>query len=329
MAESTLTEALVDLQNRLGRFLGWHRTVGSWNSQQALDADDILMAAYRRFLLPPILSGEKNVHEWSFLKPVRPITLSAAYSIGTVTISSGVVTLTVAGTFPSWAAQGELIHNGTTYTVNTRDGANQVTLDDTSLTDATATAYTLIRPYYALPDDFQGLEGPVTFAPGVATAYRPIEIVPEHQIRSRRQSSDITGRPTVAAVRPIPTHDPTEGQRWEMMFWPHADEDYVLSYKSRLAPAKLATTNIYAVGGMQFSDLLVAAVLAEGELTINDEYGIWNQRFMELLPQAISMDRLATTPEFTGYNGDSSDRTNGGNHHNLSGNLVTYNGSVG
>ena len=66
------------------------------------------------------------------------------YSTGTVTIASGVVTL-AAGTFPTWADQGELTVASTAYEVSTRDTATQVTLNDTTVTAAGGTAYSLDR----------------------------------------------------------------------------------------------------------------------------------------------------------------------------------------
>ncbi|MHC4705416.1 MAG: hypothetical protein ACYTFQ_33145 [Planctomycetota bacterium] len=48
-----------------------------------------------------------TAHPWSFFRPVKEITTTAPYSTGTITVASGVVTLT-SGTFPSWAAVGIL-----------------------------------------------------------------------------------------------------------------------------------------------------------------------------------------------------------------------------
>jgi hypothetical protein len=68
----------------------------------------------------------------------------AVYATGTVTIAAGIVTLS-SGTFPSWSSKGTVSYAGTLYTVNTRDSDTQVTLDDTSLTVAAASAYLLYR----------------------------------------------------------------------------------------------------------------------------------------------------------------------------------------
>ena len=72
-----------------------------------------------------------SAYKWSFFRPVKYITTTAPYSTGTITIASGVVTLS-GGTFPSWAAIGVLKVDSDYYDVDTRDGDTQITLEDTS-----------------------------------------------------------------------------------------------------------------------------------------------------------------------------------------------------
>ena len=62
------------------------------------------------------------------------------YSTGTVTVSSGVVTLD-SGVFPSWAARGYFKVNGLTYTVSVRTDNTHITLDDLTVTASGGTAY--------------------------------------------------------------------------------------------------------------------------------------------------------------------------------------------
>ncbi len=64
------------------------------------------------------------------------------YSTGTVTVSSGVVTLD-SGVFPSWAARGYFKVNGLTYTVSVRTDNTHITLDDLTVTASSGTAYSI------------------------------------------------------------------------------------------------------------------------------------------------------------------------------------------
>ncbi|MDA1013526.1 MAG: hypothetical protein O3A00_03615, partial [Planctomycetota bacterium] len=71
---------------------------------------------------------------------------------GSVEVASGVVTLT-GGTFPSWAADGEVVVGGKSYTVKTRDSDTQVTLDNLAVNAVAGTPFKLgRRPGSALYD---------------------------------------------------------------------------------------------------------------------------------------------------------------------------------
>ena len=75
---SSEMDAHYDLIRReIGRFLGYDRAPSSWTETQALDIADIIKSGLRQFMVPPVLSGERYSHEWSFLRPITPLTLTA------------------------------------------------------------------------------------------------------------------------------------------------------------------------------------------------------------------------------------------------------------
>lgn len=302
MAESTLSLTYDDLRRELGRFLGWGRhpsgdgSLQGWEADDVIDCEDILKAAGRLIY---------SAHRWSFLFPINTFTTSASYATGTVAIAAGVVTLT-GGTFPSWAADGEITVLGVTYTVNTRDGNTQVTLDDLTVTVAGPQTFSISRPAYTLPDDFGTLQGPLTYRPGASYHYPPIEIVGESQIRTIRQQGEWTGHPRVAALRPR-VHTPTTGQRWELVLYPAPDADYVLYHRYGVNPDKLTPTNKYPHGGMKYGELWTAAVLYAGEQRFRDRSEWqWKEEFEQRLARAIATDEQDAAPDFLGYNGDRS-----------------------
>jgi hypothetical protein len=304
---STLDAPYEDIRRDIGRLRSWGRDPSSWTPDNVTDCADYIKQGLRTWLTPDILPNERTIHEWSFLKPIATMTLSGAYSTGTVAIASGVVTLTT-GTFPSWAASGELIVEGVTYSVNTRDSDSQVTLDDTSVTVAAGATYELIRPVIDLPSDFAQFNGPLTYRPGDNGFSCSIQQRPEHWIRERRQVNDYTGRPEYFALRPK-THDPTVGQRWEVSFYPVPDDDYVLSYSYRVDADTLSAVDKYALGGPPHAETMRCAIMAACELSVEGVHGVWRQQYLQRLLASVAFDRQVSAPDYYGYNGDRSDQS--------------------
>ena len=91
---------------------------------------------------------------------VAQITIEAAYTTGTVTVTqnSPIVTL-AAGTWPTWAADGDIMLNGLWYPVLTRDSGTQITLGTDWVGDTTSSyGYTLAQWQYDLPDDLRRMD---------------------------------------------------------------------------------------------------------------------------------------------------------------------------
>lgn len=72
--ESTLHVSRNDLIRAIGTYLGWHVNTGQWTPTQHQRAGDIIAKGLRQFYQPPILPGERNSHEWSFLRPLWTMT---------------------------------------------------------------------------------------------------------------------------------------------------------------------------------------------------------------------------------------------------------------
>lgn len=277
-----------------------------WTQEELDTINDILKEGYRRFLNPPLTQNRRRNREWSFLSPEAALNTVAPYATGTVTISSGVVTLS-GGTFPGWAASGELTLGAGTYAgvpleVASRDGNTQITLTDTSITDATARSYSLAQYVYDLPDDWAGnVTEEFTYPSGVSIAYRPVRIVAESQIRVLRQSNTWSGQPELAAIRPK-AGTGTTGQRWEVLFYPHPDQAYTLNYRYRSNPNMMTAALPYPLGGMQFAGLLIESCLAVAEEKVNDVSNLHRAKFQELLMSAVDLDERRTSTFTLGRN---------------------------
>lgn len=90
-----------------------------------------------------------------WLHTLGRINFVAPYTTGTVAIAAGSAVLTLTGgTFPTWAASGEILIQNQWQTILTRDSATQLTLDNAWATaTVTAEGYTLAQSEYTLPSD--------------------------------------------------------------------------------------------------------------------------------------------------------------------------------
>lgn len=272
-------------------------------STDAADILTVINEGLRNFYFPgPIQIGNETVcHEWTFMRPVTTITTTEPYSTGTIEIAAGVVTLT-GGTFPTWAANGELTTDGNTYAVSTRDSGTQVTLVDTSVTVAAGATYSLQQVVYTAPDGFGGLDGHMTLETG--SGYRPIRVVNESTIRAKRAAyeGNYTAPPEFVAVRPISV--PVTGQRFQFLFFPTPDNVYIVSYRYIALVDKIATGE-YPLGGMAHASAILASCRHVAALRVGDQE-LTMRRTVEWetrLRASILIDRKGMAGDHAGYNG--------------------------
>lgn len=94
-------------------------------------------------------------HRWPWFRTYAELTLHAAYSTGTVTVTNGspIVTL-AAGTWPTWTAGAKFRIGNQVIAILTRDSGTQVTLEVAwNEVTAPAQSYILFQDEYELPDD--------------------------------------------------------------------------------------------------------------------------------------------------------------------------------
>lgn len=304
MAESTLAVDYDELRERIGPVLGYGRS--GWTSDEASEIDDCLRSGLRQFYAPPPLSGQEIAHQWSFLKPTVTFDTVVAYSTGTITVASGVVTL-ASGTFPAWAAQGDITFGSQTYTIASRDSDTQVTLDDTTGTASAGTTYELRRNAYDLPDDFGAIDGELYFSKDASRSWK-VPITSIGRVLGYRSTNPAASTPMLAAIQPkkYPTASgspATAGQRLELHLAPHADAVYRVFYRYFLQPDALNSNNVFAYGGALHSETILASCLAQAELNRDDVRGSYYEQFLERLAASIALDRRQNGGHL-GYNGD-------------------------
>jgi len=250
-------------------------------------------------------------HRWSFFRPVKPITTTAPYDDGTVEIVDGVVALTVdavtgLGTFPSWAAVGVLKVDSDYYDVDTRDGDNQITLEDLTVNVdnvvddvEVGTSYELGRPEYDLPTAFEAIEGDLAYEPGQSDFYPPVRQKHDGEIRRLRQDDPYHDRPIYYGIRTV-EFDPTVGSRRRISLYPTPDAAYVFRARMKLRATMIDEVNQYPVGAESLTQVITEACLAAAERNYDEQEGRHTKRFQELLPLAIAADQEMTSPTSLG-----------------------------
>jgi hypothetical protein len=247
-----------------------------------------------------------DAHNWSFFRPIKDITTTAPYTTGTVTIVSGVVTLS-GGTWPSWAVQGIIQVSNNYYSIASRDSDTQLTLNDTSVAVAAGTSFQLGRPEVALDDSFEAIanDSHLTYYPGQNLLYPPVRQRHDQYIRTIQQTNPYFWRPFYYSVRTV-EFDPTVGSRKRLAFYPIPDAAYVLRVPMILRPTMIDSTNQYPVGGETLAQLIIEACLSAVEIDFYEknpsttQSGRHTQMFQAMLPLAIKADQEKSAPTSLG-----------------------------
>ena len=188
---------------------------------------------------------------------------------------------------------------------------------------------------YDLPLDYAQMYGTLTHASADSTMYPSIRLVGEHMIRQLLQRQESSARPDRAATRVKAKGDNTS-TRYELMLWPTPDAEYRISFRYRVNPDTSGANSLPALvdsldlhGGDRYSELyLEAAFLAADEL-MGVKRSPHEERFLRAVVNAVGSDRLTSSADSMGYNGDPSNgRSFNGDWHEYDENIVSYNGNI-
>lgn len=158
-------------------------------------------------------------------------------------------------------------------------------------------------PVILLPDDFGGMEGELRlFESGRESL--AIRVVPEALVRRKHEElPDTTGRPEACCVQVRRGTGQARSNRYQLLFWPVADQDYTVHFQYYLAPDALTASFPYAYGGPVHAETVLAAVKAAAEQHQLGERGIEHEYFVERLRASVSLDRR-NKAQHLGYCGD-------------------------
>lgn len=250
-----------------------------------------------------------SAHEWSFFRPLADVVTTAPYATGTVTVASGVVTL-VGGTLPSWAASGVLMVNNKYYSVASRQSGSQMTLNDTTVSIASASSYKLARPEIPMDPSFDSVanDSDLAFYPGPEQWYPSVARRHDSTIRKLEADNPEFDRPRFYTVR-TDRFDPSVGSQKTLAFYPIPDAAYTLRVPMILRPIELNESNPYPIGGEMLSQVILEACLASAEHNYEEREHVHEKRFLELIALAIRNDQDRSSP--TGLGPDAPRGQNG------------------
>lgn len=178
---------------------------------------------------------------------------------------------------------------------------------------------------YYLPDDFYGIMLSQFTYPAAGPRIT-IENVDEDHIRRLQAANSVTGYPSLVAIRAINTIATATGQRWEAIFWPTPQTAVTVTGLYRRYPAALVNATDTSVAGFQHDRTVLAACIAEAERQRNDEQGVRESFYQQMLQRSIAIDKRASVRNLGDYGDKSEDNANPGqrplNYYGVS----TYNG---
>lgn len=296
MAAHSLEVSRTEYLRLIAAHANWNRDPSVWSNDQETDGFDILKEALTQFYFPPILPGDRVPHEWRFLWIKDDLTIYAPYSTGTITVAAngaGCIVTLADGTWPSWAADGDLWFGGSRYPVLSRTSDSVIRLVDTAATAVAGTEYSLIKHEYALPDDY-GAMNPQGFT------YRRdqdhhgrITLIEEATMRALDRS-DTSGVTRHAAIMPMTPNDDTESTRWYATFWPLPSDDYILDYVYYAAPPTLSdigvSDHLYVYGGPAHAATVRASI---EDCTFQKVHRSFERhdKFLEQLARSVRLDQ--------------------------------------
>lgn len=311
MAESSLTLTLDELRVLVARFMSFGNAAtdlysATLSTAQKYEVDRIIARGLRQFYSPPPVAGERTAHRWSFLRKSYVIVLHAPVTMTDVVVScvDGYVTTTGNESIPSWIAGCAVRFGGSgqLYSIAVRDSNNGFTLDDTSASPTVGDTITFYDGTRALPDDFGGAEGNVTYGDGAIQGF--LQQTSDEWLRAAGSMMTFSGPPQRYAIRPKtwPTSGAT-GTRQEIVMRPLPDQAYAVRMTYKVLPQQMTSATDCPLGATDHGGAIIASCLAIAEeyaVTEKSEYRsvLWPQA----LAASVALDRGSGGGNL-GYNG--------------------------
>lgn len=233
------------------------------------------------------LCGQRD---WPWLYTTGRLDITGAYGTGTISVTNGSPTVTLLnGTFPAWAASGDLFINGTWTQVQARDDDTTLTMVDdwfgTSLTD---TGYVLAQYRFDLPDNCRTIVN-VANQQGWLWGSEPVSRLEIEQMRI-----------TAYQASYVPKH---AVERNQICIWPYSNTDLMVNLLYLRVPATLVGGSDVADWDSNLLELLYRAIdyhlSIRGECVAGDQKKTF-EAYQDAFKRAIMNDKT-TRPRGVGF----------------------------
>lgn len=164
-----------------------------------------------------------------------------------------------------------------------------------------------------LPDDYGGIQGPLTVTTSgseTGSVWWPVQMTHEANVRQLYAAlPSATGRPVSACEVPGKVLTGQQGQRFSLLVYPEADQEYILQFTYTVLVDALTDQAPLPYGGMQHAETLLESCLAVAEQRLDDTMQVHEAKFKELLSASMKQD-MRHKPQNLGPNLDRSDGYN-------------------
>lgn len=156
---------------------------------------------------------------------------------------------------------------------------------------------------YLQPFDFGGLDGELTHDQNDSVIQPVSKVTFDRIMQLRATNVQMTSWPTYYAERPVHSGG-RQSTRYEVMFWPDPDAVYTLYGNMRVLPLNAVSAQPYLYGGVEHSQTILEACLAQAEIQLDGAPGVHAVEFAACLKTSMALDTTMHAPEKLGYNGN-------------------------
>ncbi len=157
---------------------------------------------------------------------------------------------------------------------------------------------------YLMPFDFGGLDGPLHHVPSDNIRIPVVKTTVENILKKREYNISLSLWPIVYAERAVHSGG-RQSTRYQLLLWPSPSAAFTFKGTQRILPlAPNGSAQEFLYGGVEHSQTILEACLAQAELMLENKPGAHTAEFQSCLRTSIILDAQMHAPEYLGYNGD-------------------------
>jgi len=138
------------------------------------------------------------------------------------------------------------------------------------------------KSLYALPEDFLGMLGSLTYTEN--SGQRVIEEIPDSKMRALYSKGNASGPPVYFSTRTI------KGT-YALVLYPNPDQQYTVQFPYSFRPGTISSSSPTPLGGPPHAETILESCLAAAEKTLDDTEQVHAKRFAERLVASLKYDK--------------------------------------